>query len=57
MPIPKNRSVNPNCSQKLKPSSLNVVNPQITIGRPETIRMTPKMIPFRFSVIMINSIV
>lgn len=53
MPIPKNRSVNPNCIQKLKPSSLNVVNPQNTIGIPETIRMVPKINPLRFKIVII----
>lgn len=54
MPIPKVRSVNPNCSQKLKPSSAKVVNPQNTIGNPETIRMIPKITPLRFIVLIFS---
>ena len=48
IPIPKDKSVNPNCNQKLKPSSTNVVNPHNTIGNPETIRIIPKIIPLEF---------
>ena len=53
MPIPKNRFVNPICSQKLNPSSLNVLNPQNTMGNPETIKINPKISAFGFKVVNI----
>ena len=47
-PIPKDKSANPNCNQRLKPSSANVVNPQKIIGNPEMTRIIPKTNPLRF---------